>query len=184
MIVIEIRLLKSSITRAFFSASIEAIIFPNIIGNLVLTLEKAYNLAIATFDSFSFFFYICIAISKFNFTIFIDFDLANFIDFDLSISNMSIEDKSRPLFYDAPMSIRLNLNDSSIKYFSKNCAILFDRWLYEVRNVRATTRELYWRKTFVNKRIVKFNVSSNEKSIFLRNLSTRKNYYVVIYKNI
>ena len=38
---IEIRLLKLSMTRAFFSASIEVIIFLNIINSLVSTLEKA-----------------------------------------------------------------------------------------------------------------------------------------------
>jgi hypothetical protein len=127
VIVTEIRLLKSSITRAFFSASTKAIIFSNITDSSVLTFEKAHNLAIATFDSFSSFFYICIAISEFNFTIFTNFDLANSIDFDSSILNMSIENELRSFFYDASMSTKLNLDNFLIKYSSKNCAILFDQ---------------------------------------------------------
>jgi len=127
VIMTRIRLLKSSITRAFFSASIKIIIFPNITSNSMLTLKKAHNLAIATFNSFSFFLYICIATSKFNFTIFTNFDFTNFTNFDLPILNMSIEDESRSSFYDASMLIELNFDNSSIKYSSKNCAILFNR---------------------------------------------------------
>lgn len=183
MVVTGIRLLKSSMTRVFFSASVEAIIFPNITGNLVSTFEKAHNLAIATFNSSLSFLYICIATLEFDFTIFIDSDLANPIDFDPPISNMSIEDESRPPFYDAPVLAKLNLDDPLIGYSSKSCAILFDRWLYEVRNVKAATRGLYWRKTFANKEAMKFNVSSNEKPVFLRNPSTWKNHYVVVYEN-
>ncbi len=120
VIIIEIRLLKSSMTRAFFSASIEVIIFLNIIDNLMLTFEKTHNLAIATFDSFLSFFYICITTSKFDFTI--------STNFDLLISNMSImNDESRSFFYDAPILNKLNFDNFSIEYSSKNCAILFDR---------------------------------------------------------
>jgi len=125
--VIEIRLLKSSMICAFFSASIKIIIFPNIINNLMLTFEKAHNLAIATFDSFLSFLYICIATSKFNFTIFTNFDFANSTNFDFSILNMSIENESYSLFYDASILIKLNFDNFLIKYSSKNCAILFNR---------------------------------------------------------
>jgi len=93
----------------------------------MLTFEKIHNLAIATFNFFSFFLYICIMILKFNFIILINFDFANFINFDFSILNMSIEDESRFLFYNASMLVKLNLNNFLTKYFSKNCAILFDR---------------------------------------------------------
>ncbi len=123
---IEICLLKSSITRVFFSASIEVIIFLNITNNLMLTFEKAHNLAIATFDFFSSFLYICIATLEFDFTIFTNFDLANFTNFDFLILNMSIEDESRSLFYDASILIELNFDNSLIEYSSKSCAILFD----------------------------------------------------------
>ncbi len=124
----KIRLLKSSITRVFFSASIKIIIFSNIISNLVLTLKKTYNLAIATFNSFLSFLYICVTTSKFNFIIFTNFDLANFIDFDFLILNMlTTNNDSRSFFYDASISNKLNFDNSSIKYFSKNFATLFNR---------------------------------------------------------
>ncbi len=93
----------------------------------MLTFEKTHNLAIAIFNSFLSFLYICITTSKFNFTIFTNFDFANFTNFDFSILNMLIEDKSHSLFYDALILIKLNFNNSLIKYFSKNCAILFDQ---------------------------------------------------------
>jgi hypothetical protein len=124
--VIEIRLLKLSIIRIFFSAFVKIIIFLNITSNLMLTFEKVYNFAIATFNSFLSFLYICIATLEFNFTIFINFDLANLIDFDFLILIILIKDKSRSFFYNASILIKLNFNNSLIKYFSKNCAILFD----------------------------------------------------------
>ncbi len=111
MIVIEIRLLKSSITHFFFSAFVEIIIFLNIINNSMLTIEKTHNLAIATSNFFSSFLYICITTTKFNFTNFTNFDLANLTNFDFSILNMLIEDESRFLFYDASILIELNFND-------------------------------------------------------------------------
>jgi len=125
--VIEIRLLKSSIIRVFFSAFVKIIIFFNITSSLILTFEKTHNLAIAIFDSFSFFLYICITTLEFNFTIFINFDFANLINFDFSILNMSIEDKSRLFFYNASILIELNFDNFLFDYFSKNCAILFDQ---------------------------------------------------------
>ncbi len=132
VIVIRIYLLKSLTTHVFFSAFVEIIIFFNIINNLVLIFEKTYNLAIATFDSFLSFLYICITILKCDFTIFTnfnfeDFDLANFTNFNLAISNMSIKDKSRFVFYNASISTKLNFDNLLMKYSSKNCAILFDR---------------------------------------------------------
>ncbi len=128
VIIIEICLLKSLIIRVFFSAFIKIIIFLNIIDNLMLIFEKTYNLAIATFDSFLSFFYICITISKFNFTIFTNFNLANFTNFDFLILNMSImNNESRSFFYNAPILNKLNFDNFSIEYFSKNCAILFDQ---------------------------------------------------------
>jgi hypothetical protein len=122
-----IRLLKSSITRVFFSAFVKIIIFFNIISNSMLTLKKTHNLAIATFDSSLSFLYICIITLEFNFIIFTNFDLANLIDFDLLILNMlTTNNESRSFFYNASISNKLNFNNFSIKYFSKNFAILFD----------------------------------------------------------
>ncbi len=92
----------------------------------MLTFQKTHNLAIAIFDSSSFFLYICITTLKFNFTNFTNFDLANLINFNLSILNMLIEDESRLLFYNASILIKLNFDNFLIKYSSKNCAILFD----------------------------------------------------------
>jgi len=100
-------------------------------------LEKTYNFTIATFNSFISFFYICITILKFDFAIFInfdfedfdfeDFDLANLINFDFAILNMLItNNKLRFLFYNTSILNRLNFNNSLIKYFSKNFAILFN----------------------------------------------------------
>jgi len=127
VIIIEIRLLKSSITRVFFSAFVEIIIFPNITNNSMLTFKKTHNLAIVTFDSSLSFLYICITTSKFNFTIFTNLNLANFTNFDFLILNMSTTNKkSRSLFYDASILNELNFNNSLIKYFSKNFAILFN----------------------------------------------------------
>jgi len=93
----------------------------------MLTFEKTHNLAIATFDSFLSFFYICVTTLEFNFTIFTNFDFANLIDFDFSILNILIEDESRSFFYDASILIELNFNNSLIEYSSKNCTILFDQ---------------------------------------------------------
>jgi len=126
--VTRIRLLKSSITCAFFSAFVKIIIFPNITSNLVLTLKNTYNFAIAIFDSFSFFLYICITTLEFDFTIFTNFDFANFINFDFSILNILItNNKSRSFFYNASILNKLNFDNSLIEYFSKNFAILFDQ---------------------------------------------------------
>ena len=125
--VTRIRLLKSLITRAFFSASIKIIIFLNITSNLMLTFEKTHNLAIAIFDFSLSFLYICIITLEFNFTIFTNFDFANFTSFDFLILNISTTNKkSRSLFYDASILNELNFNNFSIKYSSKNFAILFD----------------------------------------------------------
>ncbi len=94
----------------------------------MLTFEKTRNFAIATFDSSLSFLYICIITLKFDFTIFINFDFANFTNFDLSILNMLITNKkSHSLFYNASILNKLNFDNSSIKYFSKNFAILFDQ---------------------------------------------------------
>ncbi len=60
IIVTRICLLKSLITRAFFSAFVESILFIKITSNLMLIFEKIYNFAIAIFDIFLFFLYICI----------------------------------------------------------------------------------------------------------------------------
>ena len=92
----------------------------------MLIFEKTHNLAIATFNSFLSFLYICITTSKFNFTIFTNFDLANFINFDFLILNMLIKDESHFFFYNALILIKLNLNNFLIKYFLKNCVILFN----------------------------------------------------------
>ncbi len=126
-----------SIIRVFFSAFIKSIIFFKITNSLVIMLEKTYNFTIATFNSFISFFYICITILKFDFAIFInfdfedfdfeDFDLANLINFDFAILNMLItNNKLRFLFYNTSILNRLNFNNSLIKYFSKNFAILFN----------------------------------------------------------
>jgi hypothetical protein len=48
----------------------------------MLTFEKTHNLAIAIFDSFLSFFYICITTLEFNFTIFTNFNFAIFTNFD------------------------------------------------------------------------------------------------------
>jgi len=115
-------LLKSPIIRALFSASIESILFIKIINSLVLTFERAYNLAIAIFYISLSFLYIYIILLEFNFTI-LDFD---FEDFDCEILNILANNKLRSLFYNALMLIELNFDNFFIKYFSKNCAILFD----------------------------------------------------------
>jgi hypothetical protein len=123
----KIRLLKLLITRVFFSAFVEVIIFLNITSNLMLTFKKTHNLAIATFNSFSFFLYICITTLKFNFTIFTNFDLANLINFDFLILNiLIINNESHSFFYNASISNKLNFNNFLIKYSLKNFATLFD----------------------------------------------------------
>jgi len=120
-----------SIICVFFSASTKSIIFFKITNNLVLILEKTYNFTIATFNLFAFFFYICIIILEFDFTIFTnfdfeDFDFANFTNFNLAILNISTKDKLRLLFYNIIILTKLNLDNSLIKYSSKNYAILFN----------------------------------------------------------
>jgi len=125
--VTKIRLLKLLIICVFFSAFVKIIIFLNIINSLMLTFEKTHNFAIATFDSFLSFLYICITTLEFNFTIFTNFDFANFINFDFLILNMSItNNKLRSFFYNASILNKLNLNNFLIKYFLKNFAILFN----------------------------------------------------------
>jgi len=124
-------LLKLLITRALFNAFVENILFIKIISNLMLTFEKTYNFAIAIFDTSLSFFYIYIILLKFNLTILDfnleDFDCKNLVNFDFAISNILVNDKSRFFFYNALMLIKLNFNNFFIKYFLKNCAILFDQ---------------------------------------------------------
>jgi len=121
-------LLKLSITRALFSASIKNILFIKITSSLVLIFEKTYNFTIAIFDTSLSFLYICIILLEFNFTI-LDFDLKEFdcvVNFDFAILNILVNNKLRSLFYNALILIKLNFDNFFIKYFSKNCAILFD----------------------------------------------------------
>ena len=111
----------------FFNVFVEIVIFFNIISNLMLILKKTHDLAIAIFDFFIFFFYICITILKFNLTIFTNFDFANFVNFNFLILNMLITNKKlRSFFYNTSILNKLNFNNSLIKYFSKNFAIFFD----------------------------------------------------------
>ncbi len=130
VIVTKICLLKSSITRALFSAFVKSILFIKITSNLVLTLKRIYNFAIAIFNISLSFFYICITLLEFNLII-LDFDLKDFdcenlVNFDLAILNILVDDKLHSFFYNASILIELNFNNFFIKYFSKSCAILFD----------------------------------------------------------
>ncbi len=147
IIVTRICLLKLSITRALFSAFIKSILFIKITNNLVSIFERTYNLAIAIFDIFLSFCYICITLLKFNLIFldfnFEDFDRENLVNFDLAILNMLVDNKSRSFFYNASILIKLNFNNFFIKYSSKSCAILFDQQFYKIYNVKAATRKLY-----------------------------------------
>jgi len=131
VVITKICLLKSSIIRALFSAFVESILFIKITSNLVLTFEKIYYFAIAIFDTSLSFFYISITLLEFNFIILDfdlkDFDYENFANFDFAILNMLVNDKSRSLFYNASILIKLNFNNFFIKYSLKSCAILFDQ---------------------------------------------------------
>ncbi len=102
IIVIEICLLKLLIIRALFSAFIKSILFIKITSSLVLIFKRIYNFAIAIFNTFLSFLYICIILLKFNFTIldfnFEDFDCENFTNFDLAILNILINNKLRFFF--------------------------------------------------------------------------------------
>jgi len=123
-------LLKLLITCALFSAFVENILFIKITSSLVLIFERTYNLAITIFDTFLSFFYICIILLKFNFTI-LDFNIENFnyknlANFNLAILNILINNKSRSFFYNALILIKLNFDNSFIEYSLKSYAILFD----------------------------------------------------------
>ncbi len=113
-----------------FSASIKSILFIKITSNLVLIFERTYNFAIAIFNTSLFFLYICIILLEFNFTIldfdFKDFDCKNFANFDFIILNILANNKLRSFFYNMSISTKLNFDNFFIKYFSKNCAILFN----------------------------------------------------------
>jgi len=130
IVVIEICLLKLLITRALFSVSTENILFIKITSSLVSIFERIYNFAIAIFNTSLSFFYICIILLEFNFTIldfvFKNFDCKNFVNFDFAISNILANNKLRFFLYNAFVSIELNFDNFFIKYFSKSCAILFD----------------------------------------------------------
>jgi len=94
--------------------------------------ERTYNFAIAIFYIFLSFFYIYIILLKFSFLIldldfdFEDFDCKNLVNYNLAILNILINNKLRFFFYNILILIKLNFNNFFIKYFSKNCAILFD----------------------------------------------------------
>ncbi len=123
-------MLKLLITCALFSAFVENILFIKITSSLVLIFERTYNLAITIFDTFLSFFYICIILLKFNFTI-LDFNIENFnyknlANFNLAILNILINNKSRSFFYNALILIKLNFDNSFIEYSLKSYAILFD----------------------------------------------------------
>jgi len=123
-------LLKLLIIRTLFSAFIKSILFIKITSNLVLTLERIYNFAIAIFNTFLSFLYICIILLEFNLIV-LDFDLEDFdrknlANCNLAILNILINNKLRSLFYNASILIKLNFDNFFIKYSSKSCAILFD----------------------------------------------------------
>jgi len=118
------------------------------------------------------------------------FDLDSDSDSDLTepqtlTPNMSVtaDDSERPPYYDELVPYGFNPNDPSTEYPFKDCVILLDRWLWEVKDVKATTRGQYWRKTFANKGAVKANISDNGKPVLLKKPSTRYDYYAVVYGN-
>ena len=130
IIVTKICLLKLPIIRALFSAFVKNILFIKITNNLILIFKRIYNFAITISNISLSFLYICIILLEFNFTILDfnlkDFDCKNFVNFNFTILNVLINNKLRSFFYNISILTRLNFNNFFIKYFSKNCAILFD----------------------------------------------------------
>jgi len=119
-----------SIIRALFSAFVKSILFIKITSNLVLILERTYNFAIAIFYTSLSFLYIYIILLEFNLIILNfdlkDFDCKNLANYNLAILNILIDNKLRSFFYNVSILTKLNFDNFFIKYFLKNCAILFN----------------------------------------------------------
>ncbi len=143
-------MLKLSIIRALFSVSIENILFIKITSSLISIFERIYNFAIAVFDTFLSFLYICIILLEFNFTIldfdFENFNCENFANFDFAILNISINNKLRFFF----IMCRYWLNLILITFLSN----IF-RKIAQFYSINSFTRFVMLkllRKNYINKR--------------------------------
>lgn len=97
---------------------------------------------------------------------------------------LSEMEAARAQFYDVKVPKGLNPLDTGSGFPPKTAGILSDRWLWEVREVQGKIRGNMWKKTFSNKGAVRANVNGNGEPVILKNPTTGKDHYAVVYGNV
>ncbi len=104
---------------------------------------------------------------------------------DSPSSNSISDPKERPEFYDEEIPTGLDTSkvlEPSHGFPSKNASILFDKWIWTIREVETKIRAKQWRKTFKNKRAIRANVTGNGDSIVLTKPTTAKEHYAIVFE--